>query len=299
MPLFRLAHISDPHLPPPPGALGLRDLASKRALSALAWRRKGLQHQPAILAALVDDVAAYGPDHTVVTGDLTNYGTMVEFDAARRWLQGLGAAADVTVSPGNHDALVGSGAHARFAAWGDWLGDEAGEFPKVRRRGPLALVNLCSGRANAPLLASGRLGGDQLARLDSILAGLADERAFRVLALHHPPLKGVVSWRKALEDGAALRRLLRARGVDLVLHGHAHEAAVGVLDGPDGAIPVFGAPSASAAPGGAHPAARWHGLEIDDAGAAPTVRIVARGFSAETGLFEPLGSYVLASPRRR
>lgn len=296
MPPFRLVHISDPHLPPPSGALSGRDLVTKRLLSAIAWRRKGADHQPAVLAALIADVRAYGPDHVALTGDLTNFSAPAEVAAARAWLQTLGEACDVTVSPGNHDALVGASDPERFAPWREWLGDGPQiAFPAVRRRGPLALINLCSATPTAPWLATGRLGADQLARLEPILADLAQQDAFRVLMLHHPPATGVVSGRKSLEDGDALRALLHVHGVDLILHGHAHEATVSTLTGPKGPIPVLGVPSASAAASGRHTPARWHAIEVEP---GSRIRVVARGLSATAGSFDHLGSYWLDAPQR-
>ena len=294
MQLFRLAHLSDPHLPPPAGALGPADFASKRLLSAIAWRRKGRGHQPHVLNALTADIAAYAPDHIALTGDLTNFSTPAEFAAARAWLQTLGPASDITLSPGNHDALVAKNAPDRFAPWREWMedpGDTA--FPAVRRRGPVALINLCSATPTAPWLATGRLGEAQLARLEPVLAQLRREGLFRVLMIHHPPASGVVSKRKSLEDAPALQAMLQVHGVELVLHGHAHEAEVSALPGPGGPISVLGVPSASAIGHGKHPPARWHGIEIDPG--EKKIRVVARGLSPETGTFEPLGSYVLGA----
>lgn len=297
MPSYRLAHISDPHLPPPAGALGWSDLGSKRLLSAIAWRRKGSEHEPRVLQALVDDIARHAPDHIAVTGDLTNFSSAAEYAAARSWLQSLGAAADVTLSPGNHDALVRAGAPRAFEPWREWLGDTGQvAFPALRERGPLALINLCSATPTAPWLASGRLGEAQLERLSQILADLAGRDLYRVVTIHHPPASGVVSGRKALEDAEALRALLAVHGADLVLHGHAHEAAVSTIPGPQGPIPVLGVPSASAVGGGRHAPARWHAIEFS---AERTMRVVARGLSAATGAFEALGDYVLQAPQRR
>lgn len=295
MPLFRLAHLTDPHLPPPAGALAAADLVSKRLLSAIAWRRKGREHQPGVLKALTDDIAAYGPDHIALTGDLINFAAPAEFTAARAWLQGLAAPSHLTLSPGNHDALVARGAPDRFAPWREWLGDEAEPvFPTVRRRGPVALVNACSAVPTAPWLATGRLGANQLGRLSAVLQDLAASDLFRVLLIHHPPAPGVVSKRKSLEDAPELAKLVKAHGVDLVLHGHGHEPAVSKLQGPDGDIPVLGAPSASASADGHHTAARWHALEIGEG----AIGVTARGLAANGG-FESLGSYRLEAPQRR
>ncbi|MDG2530086.1 metallophosphoesterase family protein [Caulobacter endophyticus] len=295
MSIFRLAHLSDPHLPPPPGAFGWRDLASKRLLSRIAWRRKHKIHRPEVLEALVADLKAHAPDHVAITGDLTNFASPVEIAAATRWLQGLGPAETITVSPGNHDALVGETAQARFAPWTAWLGDdEQAAFPQVRLRGPVALFNLCSALPTALHLATGRLGAEQLEKLDALLADPAFADRFKVVLLHHPPIAGAVSGRKSLDDQGPLRDVLAQRGVDLVLHGHAHESLTATIPGPGGrSIPVLGVPSASAWVGG-HSPARWHALEIEPReGGGFSLRVIARGLDPQTGGIRELGRYSL------
>ena len=301
MPKYRIAHLSDPHLPPPKGAFGWRDLFTKRLLSRIAWRRKRHVHRPEVLAMLIADLKAAAPDHVVISGDLTNFASHTEIAAARKWLESLGSPDEITVSPGNHDALVGQGGAERFAPWTPWLGD-AGEavFPQIRVRGPAAIFNLSSARPTAPHLATGRLGEAQLGRLDAALADPAYAQLFRIVALHHPPHEGAVSGRKALEDRAALRAILARRGADLVLHGHAHEPLVGTIPGPDDTIiPVLGVPSASARSSG-HAPARWHAIEIDlQPDGERRVRIVARGLEPGADAVKELGRYRLADVSAR
>lgn len=293
--MFRLAHLSDPHLPSPDGLGPLRELISKRTLSRLAWRKKHRQHDPAVLAALTADIAAYGPDHIALTGDLTNFSTPAEYAAARTWLATLGPPADVTLSPGNHDALVAEGHAGRMATLSPWFGDdEAADFPHLRRRDGVALVNLCSAVPTPPFFAGGRLGEAQLHRLGGALDRLGREGLFRVVMLHHPPVAGVVSRRKALEDAAALREVLERHGAELVLHGHAHEAVFSAAAGPHGPIPVIGVPSASSPHGFHHAAARWHAIEIDTKQRPAAVRVIARGLDRRTGVVVELGRYGLA-----
>lgn len=292
--VFRLAHISDLHLTPPP-VRGI-ELEPKRWLSRFAWRRKRHRHSQAALATLVADLKAQRPDHIVITGDLTNFATSQELRAARLWLEALSPADEVTVSPGNHDALAGAGGHERFALWKPWLGDglrdEGGlDFPQVRVRGPVALVNLCSATPTALHLAQGVLDAAQLERLPQILRRLAGEGLFRVLLIHHPPSAGVVSRRKALRQAPELAAILRAEGCELVLHGHAHEASMSTLAGPEGPIPVLGVPPASGS-GGHGEVARWHGIEIE-AGDRRQVRVTARVLGADGRMME-LGRYRLA-----
>jgi len=283
--------MSDLHLPPPAGRS--IDLQPKRWLSRFAWRRKRRRHSSDALAVLVADLQDRRPDHIVITGDLTNFATSQELAAARLWLQALGPAEAVTVSPGNHDALVGKGGHERFAVWRPWLGDaEALDFPQVRVRGPVALVNLCSATPTALHLAQGVLDPEQLQRLPQMLRRLSEEGLCRVLLIHHPPAQGVVSRRKALRQAPELAAILRAEGVELVLHGHAHEASMSSLAGPQGPIPVLGVPPASGS--GAHgEAARWHEIEIAGDSNGWRVRLSARALGVD-GQMAELGSYRLA-----
>lgn len=301
MPIFRLAHISDLHLPPPEGAFGWRDLLSKRLLSRIAWRRKQREHPPEVLAALIADLKVQAPDHIAITGDLTNYASEAEFEAARHWLEALGPSQDITVSPGNHDALVDARSGDSFSTWTPWLGDEGqARFPQVRVRDRVALFNLCSAVPTAPHLATGRLGEAQLRRLAALLSDPAYRDDFRVLLIHHPPVLGAVAKRKSLEDQDALRAVLAEHGADLILHGHAHDAMVATVPGPNGAtIPVLGVPSASAAGGRGHPAARWHGVEIArEADGRVEVKVVARGLDPATGRATELSRYVLTQASR-
>jgi 3',5'-cyclic AMP phosphodiesterase CpdA len=248
-----LAHLSDPHLPLT-GPVPWRAVLNKRALSLLSWHRKRRHHhRPEILAALIADMQRHAPDLIAVTGDLTNLGLESEYRAARRWLESLGDPARVMVIPGNHDALIRGAWEAGAAQWHPyWQGDAApvtahvsDAFPYMRRRGMLALIGVSSAVATPPAFASGAVGPAQLARLAHLLRAARDEGLCRVMMIHHPPLDGTVSARKALRDGAALRRLLQAEGVELVLHGHSHRTHHQTLATRDGAAAVIGVPSAS------------------------------------------------------
>lgn len=288
---FRLAHLSDPHLPPPPSPFRVADLLSKRSVSRMAWRRKHARHDPAVLAALIRDIEARGVDHVAITGDLTNFSTPEEYAAAAEWLSSLGDPGGITVSPGNHDALVRRGAPDRFTPWEPWLGDAGDDdFPRLRRRGPVALLNLSSAVATAPQSAQGRLGARQIA--DAAQRLRAAEGAFRVLLIHHPPADGLVSRRKSLTDAAELRAMLAEAGAELILHGHAHEPSLASVRGPRGPIPVLGAPSASSPPGKAHRAARWHEISVSRDGVAWRLAVSVRGVGPRLA-FDELGSYRL------
>jgi 3',5'-cyclic AMP phosphodiesterase CpdA len=261
--MFTLAHLSDPHLAPLPTPAP-RELLSKRGLGYLNWLRKRRRiHRPEALAALVADLAARHADHIAVTGDLVNLSLSNEFAPARGFLERLGPPDRVTIVPGNHDSYVRAAADFAPRHWGEYMRGDAGEsFPFVRRRGPLALIGLSTSLPTWPFAATGRLHGDQLARLDSLLAELGGEGHFRVVLIHHPPVAKANYFRR-LTDAAPLREVLRKQGAELVLHGHHHAAELVWLAGPWAAIPCIGVPSASGAPDHHDDPAGYNLYEID------------------------------------
>jgi len=256
---FVLAHLSDPHLFSFE-AVSLAMLRDKRSLgvvNALVRRRR--VHRPEILRATLDALLAHRPNHLVVTGDISTVGSEAEMQSFRAVLEdkGLGPK-DVTVVPGNHDAyvraVVGSGAFDRVLGaystddrQADGPGPRQSAWPRVRLRGPVAIVACSSARPSLPLLALGTLGLAQRQRLDAILADPDLAGRARVVVLHHPVQPGVGHWHNRLTDAAATRGVLKARGATLVLHGHLHRFLRATLVGPGREVPVVGAPSASAA----------------------------------------------------
>src|ERR1700734_2746327 len=125
MAAFTLAHLSDPHLPPLPAA-GLFELAGKRELGYLNWKRnRHRYHRRDVVDVLMSDLQAQVPDHIAITGDLVNLALEAEFAPALAWLQSVGPPDRVTVVPGNHDAYVRATARRLTESWGSYLaGDD-------------------------------------------------------------------------------------------------------------------------------------------------------------------------------
>ncbi len=298
--MFRLAHLSDPHVSPLPRPR-VRELMNKRLFGYLSWqkRRKAI-HRAEVLERLTQDLKAAQPDHVVVTGDLVNLSLPGEFEAAAAWLQRLGPPDRVTVVPGNHDAYVALPFAGSWQRWAGYMSNEtpgepdgnpgrepAGfeDFPLVRRRGPLAVVGVSSAMPSAPGMATGRLGAAQLHELERQLVRLGKEGRFRVVLMHHPPLDETTKHRKRLLDSAEFRAVLRRAGAELVLHGHDHRFLEAETPGPNGAIPVYGVPSASALPYRDRPGAHYVLHELERAGPDWLLTVRARGLCAEDGNF--------------
>lgn len=296
--MYRLAHVSDPHLGPLPQPR-LRELMGKRVLGYINWRlnrgRGGMR--PSVLDDLVDDIVAHQPDHVAVTGDIVNIALDAELEPARRWLASLGAPRDVSAVPGNHDAYVPGALKRAAEAWAPFVkGDtgEAGRWPYLRRRGPVALIGLSSAEATAPFMATGRLGAGQEMRLAEQLDHLGHERAYRVVMIHHPPAKKPIHWAGRLIGTPQLHDIVRTHGAELILHGHTHRATIEWLDGPNGPVPLVGVPSASRSPGPDRRGAGWNLFEITGGPGTWATTRIERGFrNASSGVVEISRSLLL------
>jgi 3',5'-cyclic AMP phosphodiesterase CpdA len=284
--MFKLAHLSDPHLAPLPWPNPL-ELLSKRGLGYINWLRKRRSiHRPEALAALVADLTRQAPDHIAVTGDLVSLSLSKEFGPALAWLKTLGSPREVTAIPGNHDAYVRAAAASATTQWAPYMsGDAAESFPFVRRRGPVALIGLSTSLPTLPLAATGMLHGDQLDRLGAILSQAGGDGAFRVVLIHHPPTEGTNYFRR-LTNAARLRDVLQQHGAELVLHGHHHKASLDFLPGPQSRIAVIGVPSASGAPGRHDEPAGYNLYEIDGAPGAWRCTMIVRGLQSDGSLSE-------------
>lgn len=306
--MFRLAHLSDPHLGPLPDPK-LLQLFSKRLLGYLNWQRNrskimGGNH----LEQLIEDMQSQAPDHIAVTGDLVNIALPLEVAGAREWLEEVGPPETVSVVPGNHDAYVrGAVKKARTAWWPYMCGDGAtsvpseklkaeATFPYVRKRGDVAIIGVTTGRATAPWFASGRVGSKQTRRLRTILEDLGRDNFFRVILIHHPPFKNATLWHKRLSDASRLRAMVKRAGAELILHGHTHIDSFEEIDGPDGAVPVVGVPSATSAPGGHKPAARYNLFSIEKTVDGWTCRMDEHGFDGKGSSVELLSQRDVKTP---
>ncbi|MBO6507056.1 MAG: metallophosphoesterase [Roseibium sp.] len=290
--MFKLAHISDPHLGPLPDPK-LLQLFSKRILGYLNWQRNRSRIMGSnYLEQLVSDMKAAAPDHIAVTGDLVNIALPLEISGARTWLEEIGDPENVSVVPGNHDAYVpGAIRKARSAWWPYMCGDEntslpaldapsEATFPYVRKRDGIALIGVTTGRASAPWFATGRVGSKQSKRLRQILEELGKENLFRVVMLHHPPFPHATRWHKRLSDASRVRAVVKRVGAELILHGHTHIDSFEQIEGPAGPVPVVGVPSATSAPGGKKPAARYNLFKIEKTNDGWTCRMEEHGFEA-------------------
>lgn len=168
------------------------------------------------------------PAALLFTGDLTEHGLAEEYRRLRSLVEPAAARAGVP-------AVWVAGNHDDRAALRTGLLDEAADdapLDHVVRLGDLRIVVLDS---TVPCRGYGRLSAGQLDRLRAELAEPAP--AGTVLALHHPPVPAVTPLTAAiaLQHREELAEVLAGTDVRIVLAGHTHAAAAGVVAG----IPVW------------------------------------------------------------
>jgi len=285
---FTIAHLSDAHLGPS-SFPGLREMRLKRFMGYVNWKRgRERLNDMGMLARLVADLRAHRPDHVAMTGDVVNIALAAEFHRAVAWMKTLGEPADVSFTPGNHDAYVRDameGLTRLFAPWTSSDTPNPGEnrFPFLRVRGDVALIGLNSGIPTAPLLASGRLGGAQLAALGRMLEETGRQGLARVVMIHHPPLsRGRAPMLRGLNDAAEFERTIARYGAEAILHGHTHKRMISYLASnatrrEGGAVPVIGVPSVAAASHDPRQRACYYLIGVERAGAHWRISGRARG----------------------
>jgi 3',5'-cyclic AMP phosphodiesterase CpdA len=193
--LIRLAHLSDIHF-------GGENVAAVTAAGEL--------------------LRAEAFDLIIISGDLTQFGEIGEFDAAAAWLKTLPG--PILVTPGNHDSP--------YIAWFERFFSPFGRFERII--GPVDAqthvgegfvvrgVNTARGVQPRANWSKGQISPDQTRAAADWLCAAPDSQ-LKVLVCHHPlmemiggPMTGKV-W-----GGAAAAQAFAECRVDLVLSGHIH-----------------------------------------------------------------------------
>jgi len=292
--MFRIAHISDLHIPPLP-PMSLKQLAGKRLLGLVAWHKKWKsEHQQAVLDALQVNLQELQPDHICITGDITFTTLPEEVDKAAEWISRLGDPQRISLIPGNHDAYVSGSLEYALETWSRWMQDDDGQagFPYLHQRGPVDIVGLSSAVATPPAMSLGRIGQSQLNKTESLLGRLKTANRPSLLMVHHPPQDGAASWKRALSDRKALQEILYRTPVDLILHGHLHYPTSAVLECPSGHIPILGAASASTI-GIRKSVAHYHMIEIETGSGQPQITVQHYHFDTTLEKFSLNGTQIL------
>lgn len=196
---------------------------------------------PAAVEAALQIVNGGDFDLAIVSGDLTRYAEVAEFEAACAWLKRL--TIPVLVTPGNHDAP--------YLAWAERIFTPFRRFERIV--GParlqnwtgkgLAVLGLNTARGAQPRLnwSKGQISKRQTEEAARWFASVGDD-AVRVLVCHHPLVEMIGGPMTARVWGgeAAAERMAETK-VDVVLSGHIHAPFVWPYPHGDGKTYAVGA----------------------------------------------------------
>jgi 3',5'-cyclic AMP phosphodiesterase CpdA len=299
--MIRIAHVSDLHVLSRTAAHWRSIVFNKRVTgyANLVLRRGRVHRRDYLLSVLA--AAAEQSDHLVVTGDITNLSLEHEYEQACRLLSDVARRTEVTVMPGNHDIYLPSTHEGRRFAhhFAPFLASDlpelardlqAGPFPCVKLRGPVAFIALSSAVPRPPFVAAGYVGRPQLQALEQVLGHPAVRRRTPIVLIHHPPVDArprLVQLRDGLVDGAALRNVLAPLTHGVVLFGHLHVRRRCTLHTPSGTLDVVAASGAALSHADAAARAGFNLYVVDDGG-----RLV----SVEAHVVDPLTGRLDARP---
>jgi 3',5'-cyclic AMP phosphodiesterase CpdA len=242
-----------------------------------------------------------------MTGDIVNVAARAEFPLGRIWMNALGSPDAVSFVPGNHDTYVpvdyGHGlGHFEANMIGDMMVQSPGLaiggtaiFPYVRLRRNIALIGVTTAQPQSLRRASGSVGAAQLNALADVLALLKARGFCRVVMMHHAPIPGITSDRRALRDVVAVKDVLATQGAELVLHGHNHKRSLHYIEGKHGRVAVVGAPSVSLNSAIGPHKGGWSLFKIDRAEGRWTIHVTDRSWDQATATLQTTHEYKIST----
>jgi Icc protein len=235
--------------------IAIRFVSAGRAVDAPGRARK--------LERGLAAAALGGADHVVISGDLTEVGTPLQFEAFAEVLQSSGIPPEnVTLVPGNHDAYSSGEAwkcalEGPLRAYRSTAADQAG---KLVERGEVVLLPVDVSCPQSITRSAGELSASTADALDARFTDPGLAKKVLVMVQHHPPFAHARTswqWVNGLRGSARLMESLAKRVHVQVLHGHLHKTVdrfVGF-----GESRIFGAP-ATVDDGNGTPRVRFYDL---------------------------------------
>ena len=172
----------------------------------------------ALVAPLTELVHSLNPDAVIVSGDLTQRARTREFEAARRFLNGLPT--PQIVVPGNHDVPLYN-VFARFRRPLDKYRRHIGDdLEPALVDDEIAVLGLNTARSLT--FKNGRVNHAQIERLRARLQSLGPQ-TLKVVVTHHPfDLPEQYDKDDLVGRAGAAMAMFADCGVDLLLAGHMH-----------------------------------------------------------------------------
>lgn len=177
----------------------------------------------AIVAPILAFIKEARPDLVAISGDLTQRARVVEFEAAREFLEAIPF--PKIVVPGNHDVPLHnlfSRFYKKLDCYRWYIDDNLAPF---FRDDEIAVLGVNTARALT--WKNGRINQAQIAIIGERFRGL-DAEITKIVVTHHPlELPAGATGGHVVGRSHLAMKMLEKRGVDLLLAGHFHIAHVG------------------------------------------------------------------------
>jgi Predicted phosphohydrolases len=162
---------------------------------------------PNVLEDVINDINEISPDLVVITGDLTDFGYIFEYEEAKRYVDEIECERKVIV-PGNHDAR-----NSGYLLFEEFFGERL----KTLNYKNITVVGVDS---SEPDIDDGHIGREKYEYIEESFNG----ENFKIFALHHHllPVPMCGRERNVPVDAGDVLELLDRLKVDLVLCGHRH-----------------------------------------------------------------------------
>jgi len=178
---------------------------------------------PALIAPLIERIAAIAPDVVIVSGDLTQRARSGQFKAAREFLDALPK--PQVVVPGNHDIPLHNVFDRFVRPLDKYVRYVTDDLEPAYIDSEIAVLGVNTARSAT--IKDGRINAGQIARLASRLESV-NASAVKVVVTHHPfDLPASYRERHLVGRASLAMRMFADHGVDLLLAGHLHESHAG------------------------------------------------------------------------
>lgn len=239
---MRVAHLSDVHAleTKPSHDFDVRFVSWGRELDAAARVQK--------LAAGFAAAKRAHADHVVLSGDLTETGTLEQFETFAAVLHESGYAPDdITLVPGNHDAYAGPNAWSRAleGPLRPWARNAACEPGKIVERENAFIMPIDVSHHQSIARSTGIVRDEVAEALERRLVDPALLRRPILFVQHHPPYahaRRVMQWFDGLRGWARIFDLLVRNAHVHLFHGHLHRVVDRIANN-IGRARIFGAPA--------------------------------------------------------
>jgi len=238
---------------------------------------------PDAVAAAAERIRAGGFDLTIVSGDLTRFAEVAEFEAAATWLASLPKPQLAT--PGNHDAPYLAWAERIFAPFRRFERHIGPAPTQTWRKDGVAVCGVNTARGAQPRL---NWSKGQIARRQAEAAAdwFEPTDAIRIVVVHHPLIEMIGGPMTArVWGGERAAETFAEAKVDLVLSGHIHAPFAWAYPHGDGRTYAVGAGTLSIRERGVPPG--YNEVEVEGG----CIRVTALAWTGSR--YEPYRTWAL------